>query len=561
MFEPYHNPVVDAVAEVAAPARHRRVTGHFDGTAVGFCVYLPPPEVWQGRFFQYTYPMPIPGVWEGPDATERAISFALAHGGHAVQAGSAAETVLGFRHAAAAAEFARSLAADYYGHVGRVFGYLHGPSGGSFQTVGAMEQTEGIWDGFVPTVLGTPISIPGSFFIREQARLILAGKAEQIADAIRPGGAGDPFAGLDQAESAMLAELLAYGAPLGAWASPDYLLGITDLHGQAGGGLMDFGPVVRQMDPTYAADFWTRPGYLGAEDSPLGERMRALLAQDDTEENRWALALPSYYRHQVPEEPDWYGFNGLRNPDGTPRYPQRPLVGPLMAAQTTGGATYSGRFHGKCVVVDALGDSDALPWHADWYAKRARAALGEEFDNQFRVYYQENSDHHEQTVRGYRATHLVDYMPTVEQALADLVEWVEHGVAAPPSTRYTVQGAQVTVPDAAAERKGIQPTATLTVLGAAAVGIGQPVNLHVRAEAPVGLLVGLAWDASGTGVWESVPLDEPGPGAEASRTVVYGAPGVYFPAVKVTAQRTGEQASRHCRVQNLARARVVVGPA
>jgi hypothetical protein len=287
--------------------------------------------------------------------------------------------------------------------------------------------------------------------------------------------------------------------------------------------------------------------------------MRALLAEDDTEENRCALALPSYYRHQVPEEPDWYGFDGLRNPDGTPKYPQRPLVGPFMQAQTTGGATYSGMIHGKCIVVDTLGDSDALPWHADWYANRVRAALGDQFEDRFRLYYQEHSDHHEQHVDGFRATHLIDFTPTVEQALIDLTCWVEHGVPAPESTQYRMDGAQVVVPETAADRKGIQPTASLSVIGPFAVGVGDPVTLSACASAPLGRVVELAWDVQGTGEYEPTALDEPRSEFGATRTVMYEAPGTYFPAVRVTTHRQGDPSARHCRIQNLARARVIVG--
>lgn len=558
-YAPYDKPVIDGEQDVLTPGPHRRVSCHFEGTGVGFSVYLPPADAWDGRFFQYTYPMPIPGVWDGPDATERAISFALTHRGYAVQAGSATEAVLGFAHAAAAAEFARTLAAEYYQHRGHIFGYLYGPSGGSFQTVGAMELTDGVWDGFVPIVLASPISLPGNFFVRAQAGLILTDKAAQIADAVRPGGSGDPFAGLDDAETAMLHELLDYGTPLGAWVSPDYLLGLTDLHGNPGGGLLGFGAVVRQIDPGYAEDFWTEPGYLGTEASPLGDRMRALLALDDSAENRWALALPSYYRHQIPEEPDWYGFAALRDPDGTPLYPQRtPLVGPIMQAQTTGGATYSGQIHGNCIVVDCLGDSDALPWHADWYANRVRANLGEEFENRFRLYYQEHSDHHEQHVEGYRATHLVDVMPTVEQALLDLTEWVENGVPAPASTRHRMNGAQVVVPDTAAERKGLQPTVTLAVPGGYAISAGGTVTLSAHASAPVGWVVEVAWDVYGSGEFETGSPQELATELTVTLTVAYHVPGTYFPAVRVTTHRAPDRSARHGRIQNLSRARVVV---
>ena len=45
---------------------------------------------------------------------------------------------------------------NYYGSDRPIFGYLYGPSGGSFQTVGAAENTDGVWQGFVPMVQAVP---------------------------------------------------------------------------------------------------------------------------------------------------------------------------------------------------------------------------------------------------------------------------------------------------------------------------------------------------------------------------------------------------------------------
>jgi hypothetical protein len=215
---------------------HHKVSGHFEGTDIRFNVYLPPANQWKGRFFQYTYPTAFTPEEDTSVADDRVIGFSIASGGYAVQAGNAGNSV-GYRHTAAAAKFAETVAADYY-HRGdrKIYGYLYGPSGGSFQTTGAAENTSGVWEGFVPTVQGVPMSGPYTFFIRAMARLVLADKAEQIADTVRPGGSGKPFAGLDQAERSMLTELSAFGVPLRAWEDPDYLLGLS-----APDGLLGFG--------------------------------------------------------------------------------------------------------------------------------------------------------------------------------------------------------------------------------------------------------------------------------------------------------------------------------
>ena len=46
-----------------------------------------------------------------------------------------------------------------------------------------------------------------------------------------------------------------------------------------------------------------------------------LLKSGDTVQfdNSDFVAVQSYYRHQVPEEPDFHAWDQFRNPDGTPR--------------------------------------------------------------------------------------------------------------------------------------------------------------------------------------------------------------------------------------------------
>ena len=60
------------------------------------------------------------------------------------------------------------------------------------------------------------------------------------------------------------------------------------------------------------------------------------------------------------------------------------------------------------------------------------------------------------------ATWLIDYTPIIEQGLVDLIRWVEDGVA-PPSTTYEYAHGQVSLPESAAERGGVQPVVAVTV--------------------------------------------------------------------------------------------------
>ena len=201
----YANPVIDSEQDLTTPVAHHRVSGHFEGTDIRFNIYLPPASQWKGRFFQYTYPTAFT-----PRKTRRSRTtrhrVLLASGGYTVQAGNAGNSV-GYRHAAAAAKFAETVAADYYAPATEDLripiraerwllpddrcGREHLRRVGGVRAHGS----------------GVPMSAPYTFFIRAMARLVLADKAEQIADAVRPGGSGEPYAGLDKAERTMLTEL------------------------------------------------------------------------------------------------------------------------------------------------------------------------------------------------------------------------------------------------------------------------------------------------------------------------------------------------------------------
>ena len=252
----------------AAPvkARHLYVHGGFTGTDARFSFCFPPEEAYQGRFFQATHQL-----LAGEEATARNVAFALASGGYSVQtnmggrdnprtaeegaSGQFDTTIRGYRVNAAAAKFSRVVAADIYGPH-RTYGYLYGGSGGAYQTVTSAEMTTGVWDGFVPYVMGSPQSIPNCFTVRVHALRVLKEKWPSIVDAIEPGGSGDPYAGLSDEERAALEEATRAGFPPGAWFN--YIP-------QGGGPLVLVASYVPVLDPTYLDDFWSQPGYLGTD--------------------------------------------------------------------------------------------------------------------------------------------------------------------------------------------------------------------------------------------------------------------------------------------------------
>lgn len=613
----FAGPVVDAQDDLDEPIAHRRVSGHFEGTQVRFTVYLPPREQWRGRFFQNVYPL------DDEHITERNLRFAAASGGYAVQTNASA----GYRADAAAAKFSRTIAADYYGTETSIHGYIWGGSGGSYQTIAAMENTAGVWAGGVPFIVGNPTSIPNNFFIRSYARIMLRAKAKQIADAVAPGGDGDPYRGLDDVERAVLHEVTALGVPLRAWEDSRYVLGQD-----ASDGLLGFAAQIKQLDPGFSNDFWTLPGYLGTETTAVGQRIRearidqpvtitavetdgdrtlvsvtgfadhgyqgavdvspegapageSMMGQWDPVvrrlafgndipenaraalqagaqvhlDNSWYVALASYSRHQLPAANAGYApYDQYRNPDGTPRYPQRPvLVGATISQQVSEGGAHTGKIHGKVIAVSNLLDTDAFPWHGDWYAGQVRAALGDRYDGNFRLWYNDNADH----IAPQRTPRLIDYTGVLERALRDIAAWVEDGVAPPESSRYTVSGGQV-LPGPAADRGGVQSTVELTVDGdrRPMTHVGARVNLAATVTLPSGTgpITEVAWDATGEG--DFVPADPPFDGRSLTHIASYSKPGTYYPAVRIAVRRNGDTQSAFAVTYALGRMRVVVVP-
>jgi hypothetical protein len=278
-------------------------------------------------------------------------------------------------------------------------------------------------------------------------------------------------------------------------------------------------------------------------------------------DNSGFLAAQTYHRHQTAETAEYPVWDQFRNSDGSPTYPQRPvLLGPLFAAAAAG-TVQSGRFEGKMIVVESLLDREALPWQADWYRARAHEHLGEELEDNFRLWFTENALHGDDETQE-SPTHTISYLGVLHQALRDLSRWVEEGAAPPPSTNYEVVDGQVMVPADATQRRGIQPVVSLTVDGdvRADVVVGAVITFRATAQVPegAGVIVTVEWDFDGAGsfpITESVAVARE---VDVQRQFSFAAPGVYFPTVRVAAHRNGDRTSPYARVQNLARVRVVV---
>ncbi|GIZ48054.1 hypothetical protein CKM354_001112900 [Cercospora kikuchii] len=264
----YASPIFTNRSNESRPVSHERISGYFNGTTVNFTFYLTPKPQWKGRFFQLVYPT------QNASAPDYAIAFGVESGGFTIQASAS----VGYRADAATAKLARRVAQDYYNvSADEIYGYVYGGSGGSLEIVGAAEKTFRVWDGCLVLIQATPMSIPYNWGMRAFGGLIFGNKSAEVVDAVQPGSSVDLTSVLNDLEQAVLEEVTALGVPLQGWEDWDAIVGNRTQLFQT---LKDITiPIIQDMDPTYADDFWTKDGYAGAEQSALGERFRAALVE------------------------------------------------------------------------------------------------------------------------------------------------------------------------------------------------------------------------------------------------------------------------------------------
>jgi plastocyanin len=293
----FDEPFVDIREERDTPVPHTYVHGGFTGTDAKFEFAFPPADQFDGRLFQGTHQLFFSEEIDPYD-----IGMAAAGGAYFVRtnmggseypklaedalSGEFDPAIGGYRVNAAAAKYSRVIAEEIYG-AGRVRGYLYGGSGGAYQTITSAEVTEGVWDGFLPFVMGTPNAIPNVFLSRVHALRLLEDKWPEIMDAFEPGGSDDPYADLSKEERAALEEATLLGFPPRAWFN--YVpMGSGPLPLVAG-----YVPI---LDPSYVEDFWSKPGYLGTNKaSSIGD---ARIRHDATVEE--VIDGPQFVLSSVP---------------------------------------------------------------------------------------------------------------------------------------------------------------------------------------------------------------------------------------------------------------------
>jgi hypothetical protein len=263
----YVDPFVDVDEWRDEPVRHRYVHGGFTDTDLRFSLYFPPAERYEGRFLQPV--MHIAGdenvalTGELAGLGNRALQFAFDSGGYLVESNQGSPLMMGppditgFRASAATAQYSRILAEEMYGEH-RPYGYVFGGSGGAYKSMACYENAPDVWDGAVPFINGSHVSMPNVFTVQAHAFRLLDGVFDQIVDAVEPGG-GDMYAGLDDEQRAALEEVTRLGFPPRAWFAHERVaLSYTGVFAAIFG-------ILAMGDPTYFQDFWTVPGYLGAD--------------------------------------------------------------------------------------------------------------------------------------------------------------------------------------------------------------------------------------------------------------------------------------------------------
>jgi len=252
------------------------IHGGFEGTSVKFAFSFPEKEAYQGRFFHFLSPAPGPDEELASQSPKRVgmedqLTFALTHGAYFVESNMGASSQFGqnndptllYRSSAAVAEYSRQVAMELYG-CERPYGYVYGGSGGGYKTCGCIENTTA-FDGAVPYVTAAPVALPNVMCAGVYANRVLRDKFAAIGDALEVGSNINVYDLLNDEEREAFDEACEMGQPLECWAMLDAMTA-------QGGGATVVLPLVGMADPEYFVDFWTKPGYAGADPSSSANR-------------------------------------------------------------------------------------------------------------------------------------------------------------------------------------------------------------------------------------------------------------------------------------------------
>ncbi len=259
-------------------------------------------------------------------------------------------------------------------------------------------------------------------------------------------------------------------------------------------------------------------------------------------DNSDAIALGYYHRHQATEGYSCWDMH--RNADGSFKYPQRqPLMWQGFAYQASG-AMQTGDIQGKVLMVNCTADGGAATWMADWYRQQADRL----HPGQFKLWCMEHCGHMDLAATD-DDLRTPGYLGALYRALIELARWVETGEEPTLPTVYRMSGGLPVLPSTAAARGGVQPVLTLLANGEkrCEIAAGDTVHFELTIDHAT------AADFTQTVEW-SFEGESFARGTDAA-SHRYAAPGTYFAAVRVTANRSDDPFTG---VQNIDRVRVVV---
>jgi hypothetical protein len=277
----FGEPYIDVDEWREQPHPHRHVHGGFAGCDTRFTLYFPRSEEWGGRLIQ-----PLEGAHAGHEDyfggglgdAMGGLALTVRLGGYMVESnmghigddidpkGGEDPTLYGWRAAAETARFSKHVAAQVYGSPPH-HAYVWGGSGGGRRSPLVLENAPDVFDGALPFMGGGDVAdfpaterIRGaqvmSFACMFNVQRLLRNKMGPLVDAMRPGGGGDPFRGLDAHEREELAMLYRLGFPRGSEHMIAAPMGQIWLWSSIADMLVE-------QDPDYFERFWSSPGYVG----------------------------------------------------------------------------------------------------------------------------------------------------------------------------------------------------------------------------------------------------------------------------------------------------------
>lgn len=347
------------------------VHGGFAEKSVKFSWCFPVKESFRGRFYQYMSPFPGPDeemASLNKDGEDDEIGFCLKNGAYFVESnmgsaqafGGMANPHLLWKSSAAVAEASRKFIMELYG-CDRPYGYVYGGSGGGYKTMACIENTNA-WDGALPFVIGSPVSLPNTITLHAQGQRALRNVYVKIVDALDAGGSGDMYEGLTEDEAFMLREITAMGFPPRAW--------FMEANGfVSDGSLPVMIPHVKRGDAGYFQDFWTQPGYLGTDPNSSAVKDRLVFrgkvkavhlpGETTRQETEYENGVDTAWRKKISDGKGiWLELEEA--PQGEKLY----LAGVEMTVETgaaAGNKLTVGEIHDECVVIGMCFGISDLP--------------------------------------------------------------------------------------------------------------------------------------------------------------------------------------------------------